>query len=66
MEMISREMLLLIAPLILIQLILMIIALIDIRRVQATNGPKWMWVLVVIFINMIGPIVYFIVGRKAT
>lgn len=66
MEMISREMLLLIAPLILIQLILMIIALIDIRRVQATNGPKWMWVLVVIFINMIGPIAYFIVGRKAT
>jgi len=56
----------LIAPLFIIQIVLMIIALIDIRRIHATNGPKWAWVLVVIFVNTIGPIIYFIFGRKNT
>ena len=54
----------LIAPLFIIQIVLMIIALIDIRRIHAKNGPKWAWVLVVIFVNTIGPIIYFIFGRK--
>lgn len=54
----------LIAPLIVIQFVLMIMALIDIKRIHATNGPKWAWILVVIVVNTIGPIVYFIFGRK--
>lgn len=54
----------LIAPLIVIQFVLMIMALIDIKRIHATNGPKWIWILVVIVVNTIGPIVYFIFGRK--
>ena len=56
----------LIAPLFIVQAILAIVALIDIARIHATNGPKWVWVLVVIVINTIGPIVYFIFGRKTS
>ena len=56
----------LIAPLIIVQAILAIVALIDIARIHATNGPKWVWVLVVLVINTIGPIVYFIFGRKTS
>ena len=56
----------LIAPLIIVQVVLAIVALIDIARIHATNGPKWVWVLVVIIINTIGPIVYFIFGRKTS
>lgn len=56
----------LIAPLIIVQVVLAIVALIDIARIHATNGPKWVWVLVVIVINTIGPIVYFIFGRKTS
>ena len=56
----------LIAPLLIVQAILAIVALIDIARIHATNGPKWVWVLVVIIINTIGPIVYFIFGRKTS
>ena len=56
----------LIAPLLIVQAILAIVALIDIARIHATNGPKWVWVLVVIVINTIGPIVYFIFGRKTS
>lgn len=54
----------LIAPVILIQLILMVVAVIDLIRIKSTNGPKWLWVLIILFINIIGPVVYFIFGRR--
>lgn len=50
-------------PIILIQLGLMIFALIDLIRRPATNGPRWLWALIIILINIIGPIVYFLIGR---
>ncbi|KEK13521.1 PLD nuclease N-terminal domain-containing protein [Lysinibacillus fusiformis] len=53
-----------IAPLIVVQLILMIVALIDLRKAHATNGPKILWVFIILFTNIIGSIAYFIVGRK--
>ncbi|MBG9691852.1 Negative regulatory protein YxlE [Lysinibacillus sphaericus] len=53
-----------IAPLIVVQLILMIVALIDLRKTQTTNGPKILWVFIILFTNIIGSIAYFIVGRK--
>lgn len=55
----------LLAPLFIVQLILIVVALIDLKRVHATNGPKWLWAIIIIFINMIGPIIYFIAGRKS-
>ena len=54
----------LLIPLILIQLGLLIAALIDLSKRENIRGPKWMWVLVILFINIIGPIVYFILGRE--
>lgn len=53
-----------IAPLIVIQIILMIVALIDWVKIEKTNGSKWLWLFIIIFINTIGPILYFIFGRK--
>lgn len=54
----------LIAPLFVIQFILIVVALFDLRKVHATNGPKWMWVLIILFVSTLGPIIYFIAGRK--
>ena len=54
----------LIAPLIVVQAILAIVAVVDIVRSPETNGPKWVWIVVSLFISMLGPIVYFIFGRK--
>jgi hypothetical protein len=54
----------LLIPLFLIQLGLMIAALVDLIKREKTKGPKWMWVIIVVFVNMIGPIVYFVVGRE--
>ena len=53
-----------IAPIFVIQLILLIIALIDLSKIKEANGPKWVWAIVIIVANIVGPIVYFVFGRK--
>jgi hypothetical protein len=63
MEELSRYIPLLI-PLLIIQLILMVAALIDIIRNRRTRGPEWVWILVVVFVATIGPIIYFIAGKE--
>lgn len=51
-------------PLIAIQLALMIFALVDLaRRRKVARGSKLLWAIIIIFINVIGPILYFILGR---
>ena len=55
----------LIAPLFFVQLVLLVIALIDLARIHQTKGPKWVWAIVILFVSTIGPIVYFIFGRKS-
>ena len=48
-----------------LQLVLLAASLIDIRRrpAEEINGSKRLWTMVV-FINGIGPIAYFLFGRK--
>lgn len=59
----DSNLLLILLPLLVLQLILLVVALIDLLKRQETNGPKWVWLLVILFINILGPIVYFIWGR---
>ncbi|MRG87521.1 PLD nuclease N-terminal domain-containing protein [Salinibacillus xinjiangensis] len=54
----------LIAPLIIVEMILLAVALIDLIRIEETNGPKWVWAVICIFISLIGPVLYFIFGRR--
>lgn len=54
-------------PILVLDLILAVVALIDLgkRDVSRVRGEmKWVWVLAVLFIQPIGSIVYLIVGRK--
>ncbi len=53
-----------VAPIILIQLILLAIAIIDLVRIEKVNGPKWVWIIVILFVNIVGPILYFVIGRR--
>ncbi|MFD2132648.1 PLDc N-terminal domain-containing protein [Pseudogracilibacillus auburnensis] len=53
-----------IAPIIVIQMILMIVAFIDWIKVEKTNGPKLLWLFIILLITTFGPILYFIIGRK--
>ncbi|MCA1028663.1 MULTISPECIES: PLDc N-terminal domain-containing protein [Cytobacillus] len=52
------------APIIVLQLILMFIALVSCIKEEKTNGPKWLWVLVILIIGIIGPVLYLVVGRR--
>ncbi len=54
----------LIIPLVLLQLILIIVALVDLAKREKTRGPKWLWVVVIIIGELIGPILYFVIGRE--
>lgn len=54
----------LIMPLIVLQLILMITALISLARTPYTRGPKWLWIILIVGLNLIGTIAYFVAGRR--
>ncbi len=49
---------------ILIQLLLIVVALFDLFKRERTRGPKWLWALIILFVNLIGPIIYFAIGRE--
>jgi hypothetical protein len=51
-------------PVLIIQLGLMAAALLDLVKRERVRGPKWMWVVIILFVNLIGPIIYFLVGRE--
>jgi hypothetical protein len=61
---ILTEYLPLLLPLALIQLILIVVAIFDLRKRSRTRGPKWVWALVIIFVNFIGPLLYFVIARE--
>ncbi|MGQ9779053.1 MAG: PLD nuclease N-terminal domain-containing protein [Bacillota bacterium] len=62
--MVSRREILMFLPLVFIQLVLMIAALLDLKRRERVAGPRWLWVLVIVFISTLGPLAYFVFGRK--
>ena len=56
----------LVLPIAALELILIIVALIDLirREPDRVNGSKIVWGLIIVLISTIGPICYFILGRK--
>jgi len=54
----------LLIPLLLLQLALMAIALIDLVRRERTRGPKWLWAIIIVLGELIGPILYLLIGRE--
>jgi len=59
-----NELLPFLIPVILLQIALMVVALVDLVRRERTRGPKWAWALVIVFLNLIGPVVYLLFGRE--
>jgi len=55
----------LLVPVIILELVLMVLALVDLRNRKAvTGGNKVIWAIVIILMQIFGPIAYFIFGRK--
>ena len=59
-----QEILPFLIPILIVQLILIVVALLDLSKRSKTRGPKWMWALIILFVNLIGPIIYFAIGRE--
>jgi len=59
-----RPMIPFLIPILLLQLGLIVYALMDLLRRERTKGPKWFWALVILFITLIGPVIYLVAGRE--
>jgi hypothetical protein len=64
-ELKTEQILALLAPIVIIQIGLIIVALHDLEQEDrhVRGGSKLIWVLVIVFVNVIGPIVYLVAGR---
>lgn len=51
-------------PVLVIQLGLVIFTLLDLVKNPNPNGSKWMWAAIIVVINIIGPILYLVIGRR--
>ncbi len=65
-ELTSGQIIALLVPIFVIQLGLMIAALVDLERSErrVRGGSKIVWALVIVLVNIIGPILYFVAGRE--
>jgi hypothetical protein len=51
-------------PVILLQVGLMVFALVDLVRRERTRGPKWLWAIIIVLGELLGPILYLLIGRE--
>ena len=62
----NTQVLLLLLPVIVVELVLIVIALRDLLRPErkVRGDSKLMWGLIIVFISLLGPILYLTVGRQ--
>jgi hypothetical protein len=61
----TKQLVLILLPLIIINYTFVVLALIDIsKRKKVAGGRKVVWALVVLFVSFLGWISYFLLGRK--
>ena len=65
-EGLTPQVLLLIVPLVIVQVGLLVLAIVDLLRDDRAvrGGSKGVWAVIIVFVSMIGPILYFLVGRE--
>jgi hypothetical protein len=52
-------------PLVILEIALLFIAIIDLdRRQYVTGNNKLVWVLAIVIFGIIGPVIYFVFGRR--
>ena len=55
----------LIIPIVLVELGLLAFALYDLlKRKRVRGGSKWVWGILIVVVNIIGPIIYLLLGRE--
>jgi hypothetical protein len=61
----NTQVLLLVLPIVVIEIVLIVVALRDLLRPErrVRGDSKLMWGLLIVFVGMLGPILYLTVGR---
>jgi hypothetical protein len=61
-----QEILPFLIPLVILQLVLLVVGLYDLTRPErrVKGDSKVVWALIIIFVNLLGPLLYFLVGRE--
>jgi uncharacterized membrane protein len=60
----TAEIIKLLMPLIILQLGLIIFCLYRLTKDTVKYLPKWAWALIIIFVNLFGPVIYLFAGRE--
>jgi hypothetical protein len=60
----TKDMLLILSPLILLQLSLAAYCGVKIFREGVQNLNKWAWFFICLLVNVIGPVLFLLLGRK--
>ncbi len=60
----TTELILMLLPLVAIQLGLAIYCALKIFKEGVQNLNKWLWLVICVFPNLIGPMLFLIIGRK--
>lgn len=60
----TNELLLILSPLVLLQISLVVYCGIKIFKEGVQNLNQWIWLCICIFISVLGPISYLLIGRK--
>jgi len=59
-----RQWLPLLAPLILLELVLKMVALWDLTHRERVRGRKLIWALIILFVSLVGTMLYLVLGRE--
>jgi len=60
-----KQALLIALPLVIINLIFVVIALVDLsKKKKVLWGSKVIWVILILFVQFVGWILYFLIGKK--
>jgi hypothetical protein len=60
----SSTIVLMVMPLIVLQIALQVYALYDLWKTQGPNQISWPWVGIIVIGGLLGPLAYFVFGRK--
>ena len=63
-DMTTAEIIKLLMPLIMLQLGLIVFCLYRLTKDRVKYLPKWAWALIIVFVNLFGPIIYLFIGRE--
>ncbi len=60
----TLEIIKLFAPLLALQLALMVFCIYRLIKDPVKYLPKWAWAIIILFINIVGPILFLMIGRE--